>query len=167
VVDSSIGFQIKEVFPGKYNDSCISGIRFLHKGRPLKFENLEEFLKKQSELSLSMALKAKKSDADYFKYMYTQHGSGFSDPASKLIYYFHGDNYRIVKNKSLRQQEFQQGQYSISGNFIFFYADRSHNSYLEIPLKLHFKPAGPNALYINENKCQRFDRDWNFQYSSD
>jgi hypothetical protein len=123
----------------------------------IKFQNISDFVKKQSERSLKMAFEAKNSDADYFKHLYTQNGAGFFESETGLTYYFLGSVFRIYKRNS---DGFEKGNYSIKGNYIFIRESSASYSYFQIPIKLHFKPAGPEAIFINGNKCKRIDRTW-------
>lgn len=159
----SIDFVITDIVRGKYNDTVLADILFIHKGRAVRFARLGKMIEEAVQKSRAQTMEIARNPRDYFLKMYTgtdrtpvsfynantnteftffRNSRGEPDFLTISMYRDDVENFRPAENHS----------YSLKGTGIYI---DGILSYRQISRHLYYQPAGPDALIIDGVKYLR------------
>lgn len=152
---TSVTFTIRSVYRGNsYNDTCISDIRFLYKGKILPYHGADILIHIQEIMAKAATRRSlnrnyvKIFDKYYMHYHMRRHISLANDTLG-IQYTFRHQNAHGKGAYEMHIKDsgfFERGTYQLHGNRIIFIPD---SLYARVRRVMYFRPAGDSGLYLN------------------
>lgn len=159
---SSINFTIKAVYQGKkYEDTCISDIRFLYKGKVLKYKDARRLIAFQEKQAREKVANTKIDlRADFNKHYSGTNRMAWDAPRfqgvhSQIIFRF--AQFQDAEKRGFYKLEVknfptEDGEYKLAGSAVIL---KSYVSYARINRVMYLQPAGPDGFYLNGEYFKR------------
>ena len=144
----NIVFTILKVARGtKYNDTCISDIRFRYKGRVIPFRGHRPLIRFQKRMA-KQRIKSRIGHVSLFQFEKLYIGKNFYSPVTGLTYFFAADGNFIVDRDGAYGYRSSSGnfRYEPAGGRLFF---SQYVSYVKIKRVMYFQARGRSGFLLN------------------